>query len=383
MEPHEVYWEYINVVHQRPLTPLLANYSAMVGIAGAIFLFWGWARLRPVESDGAERRFALPVAVALMIAGLTNPILEVLQPGRVMNMYLFGWDVAGSAIIKFGVTLLPLFALLCWWLGAAALRPEIEAALHGRPAAVSAAGDLLTLWVRHFDPLAASCCRKAIISLGLLLAVFAILYSGVFLMTEHGIVFWDSAFLPVVFFASAVAGGAGMLGLIVPLGRHLTGNAGEETASGPYAGLLAASVAGGALWLLWLQFTGHFGSVEVRRALDLVNGSRRGLAWGWWFGLGAVLPTLLLAVSPLRRIALFRYIASAGAVIGAFALRFAVLEIGQAVPKSGAGQYLYAPPAGMLSDLVLNWVYFVGWIALFWLLLPYRVRARGAATTIA
>ncbi len=132
MESHELYWEIINVVHQRPLTPLFANYSALVGMAGAIFLFWGLSRLRQSASHKAEQRLALPIAVALMIAGLTNPVLEVHQPGRMMNMYLFGWNVAGTAIIKFGVILLPLFTLLCWWLAVAVLREEIEAVLKNR-----------------------------------------------------------------------------------------------------------------------------------------------------------------------------------------------------------------------------------------------------------
>ncbi|NDU93224.1 MAG: polysulfide reductase NrfD [Ferrovum sp.] len=372
MEPHELYLEIINVVHQRPLTPLLANYSALVGMAGAIFLFWGLSRLHQSASHKAEQRLALPIAVALLIAGLTNPVLEVHQPGRVINMYLFGWNVAGTAIIKFGVILLPLFTLLCWWLAVAVLREEIGTVLKNRSPAFSRVADFLTLWVRRYDPLASHRYGKAIISTGFFLAVFAILYSGIFLMTEHGIAFWDSAFIPAVFFSSAVAAGAGGLSLMLPLGSYLTGEVMQEENPGYMTILLTASVISGALWLIWLQFMGHFGSIEVSRTLDLVNGPYRSLAWGWWFTLGVLFPIALLAIPALRQISLLRMVASVSAVIGSFAVRFTILDIGQAVPKSGAGYYQYQMPWEMFGDLILDWVYLTGWIALFWLLLPYR-----------
>ena len=383
MESHELYWEIINVVHQRPLTPLLANYSALVGIAGAIFLIWGFSRLNQSTPHKAEQRFVLPIAVALMIAGLTNPILEVHQPGRVMYMYLFGWNVAGTAIIKFGVILLPLFTLLCWWLAVAVLRAEIETLLKNRSPALSRVGDFLTLWVRRYDPLTNHRCGKAIISTGFFLAVFAILYLGIFLMTEHGIVFWDSAFVPAVFFSSAVAAGAGGLSLMLPLGAYLTGEVMPEENPRYMTILLTASVISGALWLIWLQFIGHFGSVEASRALDLVNGPYRGLAWGWWFALGVLFPITLLATPALRKISLLRMVASVSAVIGSFAVRFAILNIGQSVPKSGAGYYQYQMPWEMFGDLILDWIYLIGLIALFWLLLPYRDRVtRTSPTTV-
>lgn len=373
---HEWFWEYINVAHGRPITPLLSTYSAMVGIAGAIFLLWAWRRWRDAERDSAEQRFALPLAVALMIAGLTNPVLEVEQPGRLWHTYVYGWDVAGTAIIKFGVVLLPLFALLCWWLAVAVLAPNIERALQGRSPAAQGVGDVLTLWVRRFDPLAGEFSSRVVAVVGVVLAVFAILYSGVFLMSEHGIALWGSAFLPAIFFSSAIAAGAGLLWLLVPVGSYLRDGHAQVASTSNRAVIWIASLASAALWLLWLQYTGHFGGVELRRAVSLIDGPYRNLAWYWWFWLGAAVPALLLFPRLLRRTPLVAAIAAATAVIGAFALRYALVIIGQAVPKSGAGYYLYVMPPGMWADLILDFIYCLGWMALFWWVLPYGTDAK-------
>ncbi|HCA26132.1 MAG TPA: hypothetical protein DEP05_00485 [Betaproteobacteria bacterium] len=378
---HEWFWEYLNVAHGRPITPLLATYSAMVGIAGAIFLFWAWRRWRSHDSDSAEQYFALPLAVALMIAGLTNPVLEVEQPGRLWHAYVFGWDDAGTAIIKFGVVLLPLFALLCWWLAVAVLAPNIERALVGRSAAVRGIADVATLWVRRFNPLAGEASSRAIAVIGVLLAVFAILYSGVFLMTEHGVVLWGSAFVPAIFFSSAIAGGAGLLWLLLPLGSYLRDGRARPAHMGNPSALWIASLASTALWLLWLQYARHFGGVELHRALALVDGPYRGLAWYWWFGLGTVLPSLLLFPRALRRNPLVSAVAAAAAVVGAFALRYALVIVGQAVPKSGAGYYLYTVPPEMWTALILDFAYCIGWMALFWAVLPYGTGAKKDIST--
>ncbi len=378
---HEWYWEYINVVHGRTITPLLSTYSAMVGIAGAIFLLWAWRRWRGPDGDSAEQRFALPLAVALMIAGLTNPVLEVEQPGRLWHTYVFGWANAGTAIIKFGVVLLPLFTLLCWWLAVAVLAPNIGRALEGRSPAAQSIADVLTLWVRRFNPLTGESFSRAVAVIGVILAVFAILYSGVFLMTEHGIVLWGSAFVPAIFFSSAIAAGAGLLWLLVPVGSYLRDGRAQSAQTGNPTVLWIAALGSVALWLLWLQYAGHFGGVELRRAVALIDGPYRGLAWHWWFWLGAVVPAVLLFPRALRSHPLVSAIAAAAAVIGAFALRYALIIAGQAVPKSGAGYYLYVMPPEMWTYLILDFAYCIGWMALFWWVLPYGTGAKEIPTT--
>ena len=65
---------------------------------------------------GVEFRFAMPLAVALIVGGFLNVLSEVQQPSRLIYGYFLGWQYWDTAIIKYGIILLPLYLVLCWWL---------------------------------------------------------------------------------------------------------------------------------------------------------------------------------------------------------------------------------------------------------------------------
>lgn len=377
--PHEFIGEYLNVGHLPSLTPLLANYSALFGIAGAIFLFWAWRQLHGAGTDRPAHRFSLPMVSALGIAGLFNPVVEMEQPGHFWNIYIyglgdptFGWRNMGTAIIKLGVIFLPLFIVLAWWLGMSVLRPQIVATLEGRPRWQQVIGDIFTLWVRRFSPLGCPVFGRGITVFGVIVALFAILYSPIFLMTEHGVELWSSAFVPAVFFASAIAGGAAFLWLMLPAASYLSATRESARADAHHIrwmwlGSLAAAV----LWLLWHQYAWNYGTVELRRAFWTLDHPYWWLSWGWWFWGGAVVSAVLLISRRLRKNPWVVSICAASALMGVFALRFAVLIAGQALPRSGAGYYWYVMPGGMLADLIYDWVLCVGLLAFVWVALPY------------
>lgn len=379
--PHEPIREYLNVAHYPSITPLLANYSALFGIAGAIFLFWAWRQLRGLGTDSLVHRLSLPMVSALGIAGLMNPVVEMEQPGHLWNIYFLGlaqsgWYNMGTAIIKMGVIFLPVFVVVAWWLGMSVLKPQIGEALEGRPRWQQITGDIFTLWVRRFNPLDKPVFGRAITMFGLVVALFAILYSPIFLMTEHGVELWGSAFVPAVFFASSIAGGAAFLWLMVPVANYLiTPRKAPRVAAGIdehhvrwlWLGSLVAAV----LWLFWHQYAWHYGTVELRRAFWTLEHPYWWLSWGWWFWGGAAVSSVLLIFRALRKNLLVVGICAASALIGTFALRFAVVIAGQAVPKSGAGYYWYVMSGGMRADLIFDWVLCMGLLLFVWVVLPY------------
>jgi tetrathionate reductase subunit C len=375
--PHEFISEYLNVGHSPGLTPLLANYSALFGIAGAIFLFWAWRQLRGVGTDRPVHRFSLPMVAALGIAGLFNPLVEMEQPGHFWNIYFYGlarsgWGDMGTAIIKMGVIFLPLFVVLAWWLGMSVLRPQIVAALDGRPRWQRVIGDIFTLWVRRFSPLSRPAFGRGITVFGVIVALFAILYSPIFLMTEHGVELWSSAFVPAVFFASAIAGGAAFLWLMLPVASYLAATREPARADTQHVRWLwLGSLAAAILWLLWHQYAWHYGTVELRRAFWTLENPYWWLSWGWWFWGGAAVSAVLLIFRRLRENPWVVTVCAASALMGTFALRFAVLIAGQAVPRSGAGYYWYVMPGGMLANLIFDWVLCAGLLAFVWVALPY------------
>ncbi len=92
--------ELLNVVHDRPFSLLFANYSYLVGVAGAIFVIWALRFLITRRLSLAEQFLALPLAVSLFIPGMVNVLLELHQPGRISHGYLYGWDYLHTAFIK-------------------------------------------------------------------------------------------------------------------------------------------------------------------------------------------------------------------------------------------------------------------------------------------
>ncbi len=96
--------ELLNVAHSRPFSMLFGNYSWALGAAGGLTLIWAIYVIAG-HRRGLEYRYALPLAMALIVAGFLNVLSEVEQPSRLIYGYFFGWQYWATAIIKYGIIL--------------------------------------------------------------------------------------------------------------------------------------------------------------------------------------------------------------------------------------------------------------------------------------
>ena len=335
--------ELLNIDHSRPFSLLFGNYSWLLGAAGGLTLIWAVFVLVG-RRRGVEYRFTMPLAVALIVGGFLNVLAEPGQPSRLIYGYFLGWERWDTAIIKYGIILLPLYLALCWWLTFQAMeRQALYAAIDRLPPRLRLVADFFSLWSRRYSVLESDRPRRWIVGAVMVLSLFAPMYSGIFLMNEHGVAVWNSPAQPLIFMASAVAQGALMMLVVLPLLAWLaTGRDGSSLAE-PLRWTAAVSIALEAIvWFGWLWWIGRFGSIEDLRAAHLYTGSYASLAfWNWT--VAGILAPLILLVTPLGRRRWAQVAAAVGVMWGSYAVRMLVLIGGEALIRSGAGYQTFTP----------------------------------------
>lgn len=337
--------ELYNVVHDRPFSILFANYSWALGIAGALALLWAietWRGRR--KSD--EFRFTLPLAAALIVGGFINVLSEVQQPGRLIYGYYLGWNNWDTAIIKYGIILLPILLALTWWLSFQVMpRKELGAEIASLSKPWRALADFFNLWSRHYSLFDRPLLTRIVLVTTIILGLFAPLYSAVFLMNEHGVPLWNSPAQAMIFLASSIAMAALIQVAIAPVLRWLaTGQwqLAENRNALRWLAVIAIAVYA-VIWYGWMWWLGRFGITEQQRAAHLFMGPYASdVFWHWTF-IGIIIPTVLL-LFPTGRAWWAQFIACLGVVWGSYATRLGTVLGGEALNRSGAGYYTFHLP---------------------------------------
>lgn len=360
--------ELLNIAHERPFSLLLANYSWLLGIAGGITLMWvvyAWRGRR----DWGSFTLAMPLTVVAVVAGFLNVLAEVQQPSRLIYGYLYGWTYWDTAIIKYGIILLPLLLMGAWWLTFQSLdRAALGRAIESLPPRLRPLADFFSLWSRHWSLRDRPRFYRSVLVVMFLLGLFAPLYSGIFLMNEHGVPLWNSPAQALIFLVLGVAKGAVVLMLFVPLLHRLA--TGKWLAIDPTLRPVAAASVTLAMivWAGWMWWLGRFGTVAELRAANLFMGPyAQAIFWNWWFA-GFLVPVAIL-LSPLRRHAVFSYLAAVGILWGSYAVRFFIMIGGQALNRSGASYLAFQPDAHAIWYTGFSALFLLGLLALLLLII--------------
>ncbi|MDE2228894.1 MAG: hypothetical protein KGL11_07640 [Alphaproteobacteria bacterium] len=362
--------EWWNIDHSRPFSLLFGNYSWLLGAAGGLTVIWAIYVLAG-RRKGVEYRFAMPLAVALIVAGFLNVLSEAEQPSRILYGYVLGWQYWDTAIIKYGIILLPLYLVLCWWLTFQAMdRQALGAAIARLGPGLGVLADIFSLWSRRYSVLEAAGPRRWIVGVVIVLSLFAPMYSGIFLMNEHGAAIWNSPAPALLFMGSAVAQGALMMMVVLPALAWLATGRDAPSLVAPLRWTAVISIAIEAVvWFGWMWWIGRFGSIEDLRAADLYMGPYASTVFWNWTVVGVVGPLLLL-VTPLGRRRWAQWLAALGVMWGSYAVRMLVLIGGEALIRSGAGYQAFTASAEVLRYTGFSVLVFIGMLAVLLLALP-------------
>ncbi|AWK89125.1 NrfD/PsrC family molybdoenzyme membrane anchor subunit [Azospirillum thermophilum] len=353
--------EVINVTREVAWLPWAVQYFFLIGLSvgGLLLSLPGYAFAR--EGWRKLGRVALLVALTCGLAAPVALLSDLHQPGRFWHFYVVfrptSWMWWGSLIIPFYVTGLLVYGWAC-------LREELQE--QGRvDSRLAALYRLLALGGGRDD--------RLIRATGLVVlagAVLVALYTGVEVAVVRARPLWHTPFLPVQFLATALAGAAG---LVLVLNRLAADGdrAVEVRANRLLAAFLAAVMVVGGLWLA----LGMFGLDRSHaEALESVATSEAWRVTAVWAVAATVLPFAIAVARPAGTGLLTGLIA----IHSAWMFRWTVFIGGQTVPKTGAGFYDYALPAG--PDGLLGIVGTAGlWLFLLLVLTAFLPTPRRAA----
>lgn len=328
--------ELYNIAHDRPFSLLFANYSWALGIAGGLALLWAVNAWRG-KYDRVEHHFTLPLATALVIGGFVDVLAMVEQPGRLIYGYYLGWDKWDTAIMKYGIILLPMFMVLSWWLCFQSMpRQRLNAEIGRLSRPWRQLADFFSLWSRSYSVFDHRITSRIVLAAMMFLAPFATLYSAVFLMNEHGVPVWNSPAQAILFMAADTGVAAVMIMVLIPLLGWIAN--GQWFRTGPHHRWTAvvSFALCGMVWYGWMWWIGRFGEAEDLRAANLFMGPYGAdIFWNWAVA-GLTVPIVALA-TPFGKSVPAQIVACIGTIWGSYAVRVAIVFGGQAVNRSGAG----------------------------------------------
>ncbi|MGQ9367823.1 NrfD/PsrC family molybdoenzyme membrane anchor subunit [Azospirillum sp. ST 5-10] len=321
--------EVINVTREVAWLPWAVQYFFLIGLSvgGVLLSLPGYAFAK--EEWRRLGRLALLVALTCGLAAPVALLSDLHQPGRFWHFYVVlrptSWMWWGAFFIPFYVAGLLVYAWAC-------LREEFQE--HGRvDSRLAALYRLAALGGGRSD--------RLIRATGLVVlagAALVALYTGVEVAVVAARPLWHTPFLPVQFLTTALVGAAGLV-LILNRVAADGDRAVERQASRLLAAFLGAVMTVGGVWLA----LGLFGIDRTHAvALESVADSPAWRITAVWAVLATAVPFVIAVARPAGTGLLTGLIA----VHSAWMFRWTVFIGGQTVPKTGAGFYEYALPAG-------------------------------------
>jgi Ni/Fe-hydrogenase subunit HybB-like protein len=210
------------------------------------------------------------------------------------------------------------------------------------------------------------------------LSVIGLIYLGFLLSSFKGRVAWNSAVIIFIFLSQGVTSGAAFLILFTKLKNAVNRPFVQATADqdGYLAGLsrllkyaLIVQAVVWAIYFLQLQFAGEGGHVAARM---FFSGPRSIQFWVFQVVIGLVFPFVLLINRNLRKIAVLRFLAAAGAIVGTF---FGIVNLfigGQLLPMTSPYWEKMPSEPGKILFAVIFIAVITGIFLVSYKVLPYE-----------
>ncbi len=210
------------------------------------------------------------------------------------------------------------------------------------------------------------------------LSIVGLIYLGFMLSSFKGRVAWNTAVTIFIFLSQGVSTGAAFLILFTKIKNAIHRPSGQAVADqdGYLAGLsrflkyaLIVQTVVWAIYFLQLQYAGQGGHVAIRM---FFSGPRAFQFWLLQVGLGLALPVVLLFQRSLRKMAILRFAAALGTLVGAF---YGIVNIfigGQLLPMTGPAWEKMTPEPGNITFAVVLLAVILAIFLVSYKLLPYE-----------
>lgn len=280
-----------NIEHHEAMGVLVVIYFFLSGLGAGAFLTAAGFHLFGGERYAKIQKTAAIAAPLLLIPGLLCLVIELGQPLRFLNMFLY---FNPASIASWGVWVINIFMAVS----------VLYAFLH------------IIGKTEKTRPLAC---------VGFVFALAVGFYSGMLLYQMHGHVLWHSALVPIIFLASAIASGLAVVLL-------LSGSA-DENQVRVLSNALAVAIGVDLVLALTEVLTLLFSSGEKAAVAKIIFSGNYGFLFIWVYIIaGLALPLVVLMRQRTSRNV--QVITAILVLAGTFAMRYVIVMGGQALPLS-------------------------------------------------
>ena len=192
-----------SITPDRPWGIDIPNYFWFTGSSAAAFIISSFAHVFGMKEYKPIAGFSLLLAFVLLVAAPMNLIDDLRQPGRIMNFFFYGWENFPTSPMKWGVLLLIAYPLLIL----------VEALVLYRPYFGFSKGVVRSKEQQEKDH------HLGVLlgAIGIPLALSVHGYTGYILGAVHAIPLFHTPLMPILFLASAMVSGTGLLIILLPI----------------------------------------------------------------------------------------------------------------------------------------------------------------------
>ena len=356
----------------------IPNYFWFTGSSAAAFIIssfahvFGWKKYKPIAG------ISLLMAFVLLVAAPLNLIDDLRQPGRILNFFMYGWGNFGTSPMKWGVLLLLAYPILIFFEAQALYRPYfVKKAQESGPL-----GKIFYLFMTFgrtdlSEKALARDHRLGFIlgAIGIPLALAVHGYTGYILGAVHANVMWHTALMPIIFLASAMVSGTGLLLLLIPFfQRFLSERRKVDTDMVATLATLLSwfIVADLVMRFLWLTFSLTFADGEKYALYSYFRLHFMDTLLIDY--LLCLLIPLIIGFTRLKNIPVVVYFGGLVTAVGVWIFRWNTVIGGQTIPRTTPGFLRYLPPVfgqDSIVSMLSNWGILIALICLVLLIFPW------------
>lgn len=349
------------ITPDRPWGIDIPNYFWFTGSSAAAFIISSFAHVFGMKEYKPIAGFSLLLAFVLLIAAPLNLIDDLRQPGRLANFFLYGWENFPTSPMKWGVILLMAYPLLIL----------AEAWVMYKPYFNFSKGRIRTHEQEEKDHRLGFILGAA----GIPLALSVHGYTGYILGAVHAIPLFHTPLMPILFLASAMVSGTGLLIILLPIFQKFFTDFKRIDMDMMHrlARLLSwFIVIDLVIRFFWLTFAITFNS-EEKYALKLFFGEHFEEVLIVEYLLCLLIP-MLIGFSKLARSFWVVIVAGVLSAVGVWLFRWNTVIGGQSIGKTTPFLLEYHPhlvgPDSIVS-ILSNWSILIAFIALVMALFPW------------
>jgi tetrathionate reductase subunit C len=356
----------------------IPNYFWFTGSSAAAFIIssfahvFGWKQYKPIAG------ISLLMAFVLLVAAPLNLIDDLKQPGRILNFFLYGWENFPTSPMKWGVLLLMAYPILIFFEAQAMYRIYFVKKANATSGITKTFNKLLAFGNMDMSEKALEKDHKKGFVLGVIgipLALCVHGYTGYILGAVHANVMWHTPLMPLLFLASAMVSGTGLLILLIPMfQRFLSIRKSVDTDMvATLARLLSwFIIADLVMRFLWLTFSLTFANAEKYALYSYFS-----LHFEETFWIDYVLclfVPLIIGFTKLRYTPFVVYFGAFVTAIGVWLFRWNTVIGGQEIPRTTPGFLHYVPSVfgqDSIVSVLSNWGILFALICAVLLIFPW------------